>query len=391
MQEMDDLLPYTISDNQRQLIETIKHYGTIADATKALGRNLRTVMRVLEKLRHKRDLRSVTLDSGRQVIAPESRYIKGTSELYDAQTGDQRLVWVKTDTSKERMDELFKESILALCDEIPRLQPIKSTRVESNDLMHLIPIGDPHIGMYAWAEEAGDDFDVEIARRDLLAGVTMVLDAAPSCSECVVVNLGDFFHADTFENKTMRSGHSLDVDSRWSKVSRLGMHIMRDVIDLARAKHKKVRVVCLPGNHDDHTGAMMSTAMDLLFSKDKRVSVCNSPAPYRYHRWGKNLFGFTHGDKCKPNVLGELMAHDRASDWGDTVYRYWHTGHIHSNNSMDCRGWRWESHRTLAAQDAWASGSAYRSGRDIKGILYHSEYGEVSRSTMDIRAIRGKR
>jgi hypothetical protein len=136
---------------------------------------------------------------------------------------------------------------------------------------------------------------------------------------------------------------------------------------------------------------MMSTAMDLLFAKDKRVTVCNSPAPYRYHRWGKNLFGFTHGDKCKPAVLGELMAHDRAADWGDTVYRYWHTGHIHSNNSMDCRGWRWESHRTLAAQDAWASGSGYRSGRDIKGILYHREYGEVSRSTMDIRAIRGQR
>ena len=111
----------------------------------------------------------------------------------------------------------------------------------------------------------------------------------------------------------------------------------------------------------------------------------------RYHQWGRNLFGFTHGHAIKPSALGEIMAHDKPKEWAETNYRYWHTGHIHSNNSTDGRGWRWESHRTLAAQDAWSSGAGYRSGRDIKGILYHKEFGEVNRTTVDIRAIRGSK
>ena len=38
-----------------------------------------------------------------------------------------------------------------------------------------------------------------------------------------------------------------------------------------------------------------------------------------------------------------------------------------------------ETFRTLAAKDAWHHSSGYRSGKDIKCITYHKDYGEVGR------------
>ena len=84
------------------------------------------------------------------------------------------------------------------------------------------------------------------------------------------------------------------------------------------------------------------------------------------------------------------MAADRAEDWGDTEYRYWYTGHIHSKNSMEFPGCTWESFRTLAAKDAWHSAMGYRSGRDMNSITLHKEYGEVGRNTASIKMIRSK-
>jgi hypothetical protein len=43
-----------------------------------------------------------------------------------------------------------------------------------------------------------------------------------------------------------------------------------------------------------------------------------------------------------------------------------------------------ESFRTLAAKDAWHSGQGYRSGRDMKCIILHKEFGEIGRQTVNL-------
>lgn len=385
------LLPYCNNDRQRGLLEFLATGKSQRQAVKAgLYPDLGCLCRALRAVRKRAALAGIAPECDMNKPAPVGYAIKGTSTLYGAD-GEVKQQWVKTQLDFTQRLELMRESIAeTLQDYRGAGGTVKAPKVENRDLMQLIPIGDPHIGMYAWKNECGEDFDVNIACNDLMAGFQMVLDSAPSCDECVIVNLGDYYHADSQENRTSRSGHALDVDSRYARVIGLGNRLMLKLVDAARRKHKRVVVISLPGNHDDHSGVCMSSFIEIFFEKDKRVQVCDSASHFRYHRYGKNLLGFTHGHDCKPTALGEIMACDRKADWSDTDYRYWHTGHIHSNNSMDARGWRWESHRTLAAQDAWSSASGYRSGRDIKGILYHKDYGEVHRSTIDIRAIRAK-
>jgi hypothetical protein len=257
-----------------------------------------------------------------------------------------------------------------------------------DNLLTVYPMGDPHSGMYAWHEETGEDFDLAIAERDLFGAVDHLVDQAPPSRVGLIVNLGDFFHSDNIENKTMRSGHSLDVDGRWPKVVAVGLRTIRRCIDRALEKHEHVRVINAIGNHDDHTAMMLSITLNEYYSNNSRVTVDTSPRTHHFYRHGKVLLGVTHGHMGKPEKLMGVMAVDRAEDWGQTTFRHWLTGHVHHDQMKELAGCTFESFRTLAAKDAYAASHGYRAERDMKAIIYHSEYGEVIRHTSNIRLVR---
>ena len=152
---------------------------------------------------------------------------------------------------------------------------------------------------------------------------------------------------------------------------------MRRAIDRMLAKFEIVDVICEIGNHDWHTSIMLAICLDQYYENEPRVTVDTSPAKYHWYRFGQNLIGVTHGDTVKLADLGEIMACDRAQDWGDTKHRYWITGHIHHDTVKELRGCTVESFRTLAPADAWHRGQGYRSGRDLKLLVSLWESGRA--------------
>ena len=200
----------------------------------------------------------------------------------------------------------------------------------------------------------------------------------------MIVNLGDFFHSDNMDNRTRRGGNSLDVDGRFAKVMRVGLRAMRTCVDAALKKHGNVIVYNCIGNHDDHTSLMLSLALAALYENEPRVEICTSPAKFYYHEFGKCLIGMTHGDTSKMPQLSEIMAADKPEEWGRTKHRYWYTGHLHKEQKMEMPGCTAERFRTLAPKDAWHQMMGYRSGRDMKCLVLHKEFGEVERHRVDI-------
>ena len=189
------------------------------------------------------------------------------------------------------------------------------------------------------------------------------------------------------ENRTRRSGNALDVDTRWSKVLETGLEIMVRCVRRALEKHKRVIVRNNIGNHDEHTSIMLSIAMRSYFRENKRVEIDTSPNPFWYFRHGKCLLGSTHGDRTKPAALPEIMAADRSQDWGATDHRFWYTGHIHHQSKHEFRACTVESFRTLASSDAWHHGQGYRSGRDMRCIVHHSEFGEIESHRVGVESL----
>jgi hypothetical protein len=92
----------------------------------------------------------------------------------------------------------------------------------------------------------------------------------------------------------------------------------------------------------------------------------------------------THGDSLKIEKLAGIMAADQPAMWGRTEHRYGITGHVHHDRVVEMPGCKAESFRTLAARDAWAAAQNYRSGRDMKSIVYHAEHGEIARQTFNV-------
>lgn len=312
--------------------------------------------------------------------------VKGTSTLY--KDGEVVMEWVKTDRKAEdvaRMLEEIKESLVA---ELPRVNPTPAPELVYEEMAVVIPFGDPHIGLYAWAEETGDDFDLEIAERDLCAAVDRLLDATPPAAECLIANLGDFFHADNMDGTTWRSGHKLDTDTRWSKVLRIGVKIMRYCIEAAARKHQKVTVINAIGNHDDHSSMFLSVCLAQIYENDPRITINDKPTVTHYWRFGLCFVGVHHGHSIKMDKLPLVMASERAQDWGETKYRYFLTGHIHHDSKKEFNGVTVESFRTLAAKDAYATSHGYSSGRDMKALVLHKQFGEIGRHLVSVAMLR---
>lgn len=314
---------------------------------------------------------------------PMGQRLKGVSTLTDLRTGEPVLQWVKSTEDAEAMQAAVDASLRAMTAELPRVAPRAAKGVWSTDLLTAYPIGDPHIGMYSWAAETGEDWDLELARKVHCSAMDALVQAAPATEQAIIVNLGDALHYDSMEAKTPRSGHMLDADGRYAKVIDVAVMTIRQCIESALAKHKFVHVVNVRGNHDE-TGAMwLARLLAIAYEREPRVTVDVTPSVFNYYRWGKVLIGMHHGHSCKPDKLPGVMAADRASDWGECTWRYWWQGHIHHESKKEYPGVSVESFNTLAAKDAYANDGGWRSGRTMQAIVLHREHGEVARSRVN--------
>ena len=322
----------------------------------------------------------------RDALAPY--YVKGVSTLRNA-AGDIVAEWTKTAVDQQVRADAIQAAMLALAEPLRGMGPVTPAPDNTDDdLLVVYPMGDPHFGLYSWAAETGDTFDLDEAERVTCAAIDRLVSTAPNASHATLLNLGDFYHADDSSNATPGHGNKLDVDTRYAKVMQVGAKAMRWCVLRLLEKHKTVRVRNVAGNHDPHASFALSMALDAWFENDPRVTVDMSPASHSYQVFGLNLIGEHHGDMTKAANLPGVMATDRAKDWGATEFRVWHCGHVHHDSAKEYPGVTVETHQTLAAKDAWHSASGYRSRRSMKAITYHREFGEVHRSKCDYAMLR---
>lgn len=360
-----------------EAVELVKRYGTVAEAARqthipdaTLRRRFNTAVR-----------RGLDADIVHE--APTGHSIKGVSTLYNG-NGDVLQQWVKTRTDQPSTEELI-DAIKAALDGYERAaDPVPEPGFTDPELATIFPVSDAHFGLYAWAKEAGEDYDLSIADKTNRAAFARLMAAAPACEEAVILGLGDLLHADNTENRTARSGNSLDVDTRHSKVLEVAIHYLVHCVDLALEKHRHVTVRNLPGNHDMHSAGAVAMSLWAWFRNEPRVTVDIDPGYFWWWRWGANLVGATHGDQAKMAQLPLIMAASRPEDWGQTTHRYALTGHVHHKSAIETGGVIVESFQSTAARDAWHSASGFRSGRSMSAINLHNLHGEVGRQKVNI-------
>jgi len=323
---------------------------------------------------------------------PDMMQVQQTSTLYDA-AGGVRQRWVKQAAPKgaEKLDAIrealegFAEPFKSGYGPSPGPPPTSQAEILSAYVM-----GDPHFGMLAHKDEAGDNFDLATAERLTVGAIDRLVSLAEPSHRAMIVNTGDFFHCDNDLNRTRRSNAPLDVDGRHAKVARVGCRAMRRCIERALDKHQVVEVVCAIGNHDDASAMWLSLVLEAYFSGEPRVIVRPAVPKFHYVRFGSCLIGVTHGDTVKPAELPSVMAVDAPQDWGNSTHRHWYTGHVHHESIKEYRGGvTVETARTMAARDSWHAASGYRSGRDMRVDTWHAKHGRINRHIVGVSQVAG--
>lgn len=371
---------------QIEYIKAIEKHGSARKAAKALGLAKSAVTEAMSRLRAHAARQGYSPEHDMTRTVPDGFKVKGVSTYYD-KDGKAAGQWVKSAVDQDRQIELLREFAAGLAEDVRGLAPItKAPKRADEDLMCVYPLGDPHFGMHAWWQDAGEDFDLKKAEALTCGAVDRLVASAPPAHTALLLNLGDMFHADNQKNQS-QSGHQLDVDGRWSKVQRVGLQAMIYCARRLLEKHQKVVVRINRGNHDGHSSYALSLMLSCYFHNEPRIEVDLSPATMWYYRFGRVLIGSTHGDTIKGPDMIPVMAADRAEDWGETRHRYVYVGHVHHQDVKEYRGGVVEYFRTLAARDAWHAGQGYRAGRDMRLIVMHKEHGEVERHRCDVAMV----
>lgn len=324
------------------------------------------------------------MDPERIVKVPDPKKIVKTSTYYkgDGTVTGQWVMEKPEDVEREKLWLLYAKELAA---NVERAEPVLQVPGLVNaDLMAAYPVGDHHHGMLAWGRETrSENYDMKVSERLLSGGAQHLMQLTPRAGVCLIPLLGDFNHYDGFKPVTPTNQHILDADSRFPKMVSSSIRMIRHLIDAALHHHGRVHVIVEIGNHDMSSMVFMMELLANVYENEPRVTIDTSPSRYHYYEFGRVLIGTHHGDGAKPDKLPAIMATDMPEAWGRTIHRHWFTGHIHHDSRKDYTGATVESFRVLPPVDAWAAMKGYRSVQDMKAIVYHREYGEVERRTVN--------
>ena len=319
---------------------------------------------------------------------PEGEFVIGRSIYTTNDDGEK--AWLKT---KRTMTEAARDKALqGFVDGLVKgVKPYKpktkpKTKKFATDLLPVIVIGDAHFGMRADARETKvRDYDTKIASTDMLAAIEYLVDAAPASEQALLVNVGDFIHANGSSGTTF-GGTKLDVDTRIEVVLEIAAQTFLFAIEKILSKHKSCVVVMARGNHDSDTAIALALILKFYYSKEPRVTILDPHGFFHTVQFGKNLLAVHHGDKVKAVKLGAILPKMLPEQWSATVYRKWLVGHIHHQNAIETdNGVFVEAFGTLAPPDSWHAGAGYGASSVMNQVVFHRDGGEVLRHVYQIR------
>jgi hypothetical protein len=367
---------------QLEVLEAINAHKSVRAAARAIGMHKSQAVEALKLVKKKAAAQGYSPEHDlTRPIAPGFK-LKGASTLYRRGEPEPVLQWVKTSADDKQREQIMREAVRALMDDVPRAKPSSIQSGGPSSLCNVITLTDVHVGALAWGKETGADWDLTIAERDVTGAVRHLLEACPQAGTCVVAQLGDFLHQDGLAAVTPTSGHQLDSDSRFSKIVGVAVRILRNAVDMALERHQRVVVLMAEGNHDIASSVWLRHMFALLYEREPRVSVIDSELPYYCHQHGQTMLAWHHGHLKKLEQLPLLFAAQFPRVWGDTTKRYVHTGHLHHKHEKEHSGVTVIQHPTIAARDAYAARGGWVADREMTAITYSDRFGQIARATV---------
>jgi hypothetical protein len=372
-----NLVPHC-TDRQLELLKAWEEFGSQRKAGMALGCDPKNFDTALRSVTKKAALGGYSPSHDMTRTVPEGFIVKGVSTYYN-KDGDPSGQWVKSAVTQEAIVDALRDAVEALKQDVPFATPVRAPSHVNADLCNLYTFTDYHLGMLAWHEEGGADWDIKIAEDTLVNVMARMIEQSPDAEAAIINIQGDFLHTDGKTPVTPASKHVLDADSRFPKIRKTAIRVIRHLVAMALAKHSSVHLVIAEGNHDEESAGWLADLFSVHYELDDRITVNDSSLPFYVIQWGQSMIGIHHGHKVKNESLPLLFAAQYANIWGQTTRREIHCGHRHHRDEKEYNGVTVIQHPTLSARDAYAARGGWIADRAAWSITYHKLFGAVGR------------
>jgi len=377
------LLEFCTTEHQAMIYMAYGEHLTVNGTARATGKDASSVSQAIRVIQRKAEAGGLSQAFDARHLVPSTESVLGRSILTKDDDGNS--IWLKTKANVEKQREEFKTYIESLTSEIKPTKRVATPKgKQDKELLSAIFIGDAHIGMYAYAPETKhSDFDSDIASRGLREAIDNLIDRAPDSQTAMLVDVGDFMHANSSLNKTL-AGTDVDVDTRYDRVLQIAGEVMQYAVKKMLIKFKKVVVVVAKGNHNPDAAIAVQQITRAYFHKNERVEILNTSGYFHYIEWGKWLIGVNHGDKIKPQKLVNVMARDMPETWGRTTHRMWATGHFHHQQVLELDGCTVYKFGALPPPDSWHASKGFGGDGQMHLMTFRKEGGTHSTLVYDL-------
>jgi len=374
------LIEFTTTDRQKEVVNAVIKNGSAKKAAKELKCDRRTVDKMIVRLE------KIAASNG---VAPHRDLTHQTAEGFQAkristaykEDGSVALQWVIQEPDKQSLQQRLNYMLEGIKDDLTGFKKaVKPPAKVNADYLAMYIIGDHHFGMLADSETKldDDDWDVKIATQILLDSIEKLSDRVGDAEVGVLLNVGDFFHADSSKNETT-AGTKVDVDTRISRTFKLAGRLFQILVEKMLKTHKKVVVINVRGNHDSDMACHLSSCLEIIYDNEPRVEVLQNYSKFIHYQWKNNLFVFHHGDRIKHEQILQTVIKNLDDEWSQSKNRYCHLGHIHHHIAREVGSMHFEHWGSLTSTDQWHSDSGYGAERSMTAVVYHKDHGEDSR------------
>jgi len=274
-----------------------------------------------------------------------------------------------------KLNELVSDHMKTFAQSYKGPAPVKHFDKSGPGYMLEFPVVDLHSGKLGWAPEVGSSYDYKIARKRYEYITDDIYGRAENLNlqKIVVVIGNDHFHYDNVE-VTTTAGTRQDTDTRWQQLYGVNYEMIIRGVDKFSIL-APVELIHIPGNHDWMASWHAMMYLSAWYKDSDRVTVNTDPKSRKYIEYGKNLIGYTHGDKEKKRIFGNMQV-EAAPSWGRTLYREWHLGHFHSEQVKEEHGVIVRNLSSVTGPDSWHFAHGYVGALPKQQtFLWHKEKG----------------
>lgn len=254
-----------------------------------------------------------------------------------SKTGEIVQAWIKQKTSDTDLDD-FMEAIRESVEPYDYDSYMFESKEESADMLE-IPLFDMH-----WGVAFMDYYNPVL-------GEILGYIKSKRWKRIVIPFGQDFFHNDSIINGQTTKGTVIEKVDMIRAVKEAKTFIY-SMIDTAIANAEEVRVLYSPGNHDRSISWMF---MQVLLERYGGLIVDDSLEYRKIITYGKNAIMVTHGDskQASPKDLAQIFPITFPMEFGESVIREVHAGHLHHEVGYDVHGVMVRRLSTGGKTDEW--------------------------------------